>query len=86
MTAACSQNAASVGSGHTLAETVFVAALADRRLKCTFHIVEFLLFLFFGDCKSKQSKSIYQNFLWYFGVIYIFAFNNEYFALLWKDG
>ena len=29
VTTACSEHAAAVGSGHTLAEAVFVAALAD---------------------------------------------------------
>ena len=42
-TARC-KHAAAIGSGHTLAEAVFVATLADRRLECAFHIGYFLLF------------------------------------------
>ena len=44
VTAAWSKYPASIGRSHSLAEAVFVATLADWRLKCSFHIFWFLYY------------------------------------------
>ena len=54
VTTTCCEHAAAVGSGHTLAEAVFVTTLANRGLKCTFHIYRFLLLLFLGTAKVNS--------------------------------
>ena len=50
-----SQYAASVGSCHSLQKTVLVATFALGRLKCTFHIRIFLVFIrVFGTYRHSR--------------------------------
>jgi len=52
MTTAGCKHATTIRCGHALAETVFVATLADGWLECSFH---FILFLYFHTRECKGS-------------------------------
>ena len=52
----CCKNSTSVRSWHTLAEAVFIAAFALRRLECSFHYYLFLYYSFqlFSEVHSRK--------------------------------
>ena len=51
----CGQNATTIGSSHSLTETVFVLSFSVRRLECSFHCYV-LFMLLFNPCRFGLQK------------------------------
>jgi hypothetical protein len=64
--AACGQHFSTIGGRHSLTETVLVGSFSQRGLKCSLHIINFILFFlcrFKGSSPLNLSLQKYEYFL-----------------------